>query len=57
LYQVFWVLTSYGRVNIDIHKIQDQKYLNYQFNYFNYAADEYLLEIGRHIYNTSFPET
>ena len=57
LYQVFWFLTSYGRVNIDKHKIQDQKYLNYQFAYFNYAADEYLLEIGRHIYNTSFPQT
>jgi len=58
LYQIFWFLTSYGHVYIDKHKFQDQKYLNYQFRYFNYAADDnlYLLEIGRHIYNTSFPQ-
>ncbi|OAH96213.1 hypothetical protein [Methylomonas methanica] len=54
LYQVFWFLTSNGFVYIDTHKIQDQKYLNYNFAYFNYAADEYSLEFGRHIYNTSF---
>lgn len=54
LYQVFWFLTSYGHVYVDPHRIQDQKYLNYQFAYFNYGAEEYLVEIGRHIYNSSF---
>jgi hypothetical protein len=56
LYQVFWFLTSFGRVYIDPHKVQEQKYLNYQFNYFDYSSQEYLTEIGRHIYRRSFPE-
>lgn len=56
LYQVFWFLTSFGRVYIDPYKVQDQKYLNYQFNYFDYKSQEYLIEIGRHIYHRSFPE-
>ncbi len=54
LYQVFWFLTSYGRVYIDPHKIQEQKYLNYQFEYFNYFDEAYLADIGRHIYSRSF---
>lgn len=56
LYQVFWFLTSFGRVYIDPYKIQEQKYLNYQFNYFDYSSQEYFNEIGRHIYRRSFPE-
>ena len=56
LYQVFWFLTSYGRVYIDRHRIQEQKYLNYQFVYFNYFDEAYLAYIGRHIYSRSFPE-
>lgn len=54
LYQVFWFLTSFGRVYIDPYKVQQQKYLNYQFNYFDYSSQEYLTEIGRHIYHRSF---
>ncbi len=57
LYQVFWFLTSFGRVYIDPYKVQEQKYLNYQFNFFDYSSQEYLTEIGRHIYHRSFPET
>lgn len=57
LYQVFWFLTSFGRVYIDPYKVQEQKYLNYQFNFFDYSSQEYLTEIGRHIYRRSFPET
>jgi hypothetical protein len=56
LYQVFWFLTSPGNVYIDQHKIHEQKYLNYQFSYFDYGAEVYLTEIGRHIYSRSFPE-
>lgn len=56
LYQVFWFLTSFGRVYIDPHHIHDQKYLNYKFAYFNYFSEGYLSEIGRHIYSRSFPE-
>lgn len=55
LYQVFWFLTSYGHVHIDLYKINDQKYLNYKFRFFDYSS-EYIFEIGRHIYNYSFPE-
>jgi hypothetical protein len=57
LYQVFWFLTSFGRIYIDPYKIQEQKFINYQFDYFDYGAEVYLAEIGRHIYQRSFSET
>jgi hypothetical protein len=55
LYQVFWFLTSYGKVNTRI-TAQNQTFLNYQFVYFDYGVEEYLFEIGRHTYPRSFPE-
>lgn len=55
LYQVFWFLTSFGRVN-STKDDNGQTYLNYQFKYFDYGSQEYLTEIGRHIYLRSFPE-
>lgn len=63
LYQSFWFLTSTGRVylpreNNELHLEQIQKFsvLNYQFKYVNYKKPEYLFEIARHIYKSSFPE-
>lgn len=58
LYQVFWFLTSSGQVYIppDKDRLKSFKQLNYQFKYFNYAKEEYLFEIGRYIFNSSFIE-
>lgn len=57
LYQVFWFLTSSGQVYIpDTDKLKNFTKLNYQFKYFDYGKKEYLFEIGRHIFNSSFTE-
>ncbi|MEF3075699.1 hypothetical protein V2P20_11755 [Methylobacter sp. Wu1] len=55
LYQTFWFLTSIGEVYIPQDEEQIRKFhcLNYQFKYFDYQKD-YLFELARHIYNSSF---
>lgn len=55
IYQIFWFLTSIGRVYIpsDKEKIKNFRALYYQFKYFDYRK-EYIFEIGRHIYSSSF---
>ena len=58
LYQVYWFLTSYGHVYIPPYeeKLKQFNKLNYQFGYFNYKKHNYLFEIARHIYKSSFPK-
>ena len=58
IYHVFWFLTSNGHVYLppDKDKIKTFSALKYQFKYFDYKKSEYIFEIARHIYNSSFPE-
>jgi len=56
LYQTFWFLTSSGGVYIppNDEQIKDFSTLNYQFKHFDYQKPEYLFELARHIYSSSF---
>jgi len=58
IYQMFWFLTSSGQVFIpyDKERVKTFSVLKYQFKHFDYTQEEYLFEIGRHIYKSSFPE-
>ncbi|WP_411726887.1 hypothetical protein [Methyloglobulus sp.] len=58
LYQTFWFLTSSGGVYIPPNEEQIKKFLvlNYQFKHFDYQKPEYIFELARHIYNSSFPQ-
>lgn len=56
LYQIFWFLTSNGRVLETSLKDGSTK-LNYNFRYFDYSKnkkDSCLFELARHIYKRSF---
>jgi hypothetical protein len=50
LYQMFWLINSYPRVDT-----KNRKVLEINFADFNYAEKTYLFELARHIYSRSFP--
>jgi hypothetical protein len=58
LYQLFWFLTSKGRVYIPNDNLNSERFkaLQYQFMHFDYKKTNYIFEIARHIYGRSFPE-
>lgn len=49
LYQMFWLINSYPRVDI-----KNRKLLEINFSDFYYVEKTYLFELARHIYNRSF---
>jgi hypothetical protein len=50
LYQMFWLINSYPRVDT-----KNRKLLEINFSDFYYVEKTYLFELARHIYNRSFP--
>jgi hypothetical protein len=50
LYQMFWLINSYPRVDT-----KNRKLLEINFYNFDYVEKTYLFELARHIYNRSFP--
>ena len=49
LYQMFWLINSYPRVDI-----KNREELKINFSHFVYKKNTYLFELARHIYNHSF---
>jgi hypothetical protein len=50
LYQMFWLINSYPRVDT-----KNRKLLEINFSDFYYVEKTYLFELARHIYSRSFP--
>jgi len=51
LYQMFWLINSYPRVDT-----KNKKVLEINFYDFRYPKKSYSFELARHIYNRSFPQ-